>query len=74
MFAIKISRSLNTWQSLSERYLEFNYYYEQQPLEYAVEDFYISSFPINYNMSWWRLNNSANSSRLNDFSLSSMVT
>ena len=69
MFVLKNRYLLQSWRDLSARYKDLNYYYEQQPLEFIAEDFYVSCFPITYNMGWWRLNSQASIQRLSSFAL-----
>lgn len=53
-FVIKNIELAHRWAYLSKSALNYNLYYEQQPLQFASYDFFIVSIPSNYNISKWR--------------------
>lgn len=57
MICVKSLNFLNQWFQLSLKYKENNWYYEQQPIEFAAQGFEVSQFPIYCNIGWWRMNN-----------------
>ena len=50
-------------------YKKYNFYFEQQPLEFVQRNFVSVNFPINYNIGWWRFNTPQTQSRLNSLRL-----
>ena len=64
MFHIKNLDFLNSWRQLSLDYKKYNFYFEQQPLEYVQRNFVSLNLPINYNIGWWRFNTSQTVRRL----------
>lgn len=69
MFHIRSKDFLNSWKALSKDYKKYNFYFEQQPLEFVQRNFVSVNFPINYNIGWWRFNTSQTRSRLNSLHL-----
>jgi len=63
MICVKSLLFLNRWMQLSLNYKVNNWYYEQQPIEFAAREFLTSEFPINCNIGWWRMNNQNTHSR-----------
>ena len=57
MICVKSVDFLNKWLQLSLKYSENNWYYEQQPIEYAAQEYLTTQFPIYCNIGWWRMNN-----------------
>lgn len=64
MFHLKNINFLNTWKQLSLDYKKYNFYFEQQPLEYVQRNFVSLNLPINYNIGWWRFNTPQTMKRL----------
>jgi hypothetical protein len=64
MFVARSMEFLNAWQGLSRRYKELNMYFEQQPLEFIQRNFVTLNMPINYDIGWWRFNESSTKARL----------
>ena len=65
MFHVKNLNFLEQWINLSKNYKQYNFYFEQQPLEYVQRNFVSLNLPINYNIGWWRFNSEQTKSRLN---------
>lgn len=64
MFHVKNINFINEWENLSKNYKKYNFYYEQQPLEYVQRNFVTLNLPINYNIGWWRFNRPSTQNRL----------
>ena len=64
MFHVKKEEFINEWENLSKNYKKYNFYYEQQPLEYVQRNFITLNLPINYNIGWWRFNRENTKNRL----------
>ena len=69
MFHVKNLKFIESWRTLSENYKKYNFYFEQQPLEYVQRNFLSLNLPINYNLGWWRFNRPQTQQRLNQLSL-----
>tara|TARA_R100000008_G_C3585123_1_gene171638 strand:- start:110 stop:928 length:819 start_codon:yes stop_codon:yes gene_type:complete len=69
MFHIRSKEFLSSWISLSRDYKKYNFYFEQQPLEFVQRNFVSLNFPINYNIGWWRFNTTHTRERLNNLQL-----
>jgi hypothetical protein len=69
MFHIRSKEFLNNWKELSKNYKKYNFYFEQQPLEFVQRNFISLNFPINYNIGWWRFNTPQTQSRLDSLYL-----
>jgi len=65
MFHVKNNKFISEWKSLSKQYKEYNFYFEQQPLEFVQRNFVSLNLPINYNIGWWRFNRPSTQNRLN---------
>jgi|7_EtaG_2_1085326.scaffolds.fasta_scaffold00116_10 hypothetical protein len=64
MFLLRNTEMIDQWRFLSENHKQLNMYYEQKPLEYVQRNYITANFPINYNIGWWRFNESHTRSRL----------
>ena len=64
MFHVKNKSFVQDWINLSNKYKEYNLYFEQQPLEYIQSNYNSLNLPINYNIGWWRFNNQSTHARL----------
>ena len=64
MFHLRSLDFLDTWIALSNDYKKYNFYFEQQPLEYVQRNFISLNLPINYNIGWWRFNTPTTEQRL----------
>jgi hypothetical protein len=69
MFVIRNMNFLNEWKSLSKDYKKYNFYFEQQPLEFIQRNFTCINLPINYNIGWWRFNSQETVRRLEKFNV-----
>ncbi len=69
MFHVKNLKFIESWRTLSENYKKYNFYFEQQPLEYVQRNFLSLNLPINYNLGWWRFNRPQTQQRLNQLNL-----
>lgn len=56
---------LRLHEAMSWRHREFGMYYEQQPLQFSSYNFLTVNLPINYNIGWWRFNESHTHARMN---------
>lgn len=69
MFHLKNKQFLDEWKNLSKNYKKFNFYFEQQPLEYVQRNFISLNLPINYNIGWWRFNSEQTKQRIQQLHL-----
>ena len=69
MFCIRNKDFLKEWKKMCLSYKETGLYYDQQPLEYIQRNFICINLPINYNIGWWRFNNSKTNKRLDSLKL-----
>ena len=65
MFLLRNVEMVDRWRALSENHKQLNMYYEQKPLEYVQRNYITANFPINYNIGWWRFNETYTRDRLN---------
>lgn len=42
------------YKEICGKSIEYDLYYDQQPLQFACYDYIIAGLPINYNIGWWR--------------------
>jgi hypothetical protein len=64
MWHVKNLNFINNWIELSKNYKKYNFYFEQQPLEYVQRNYISLNLPINYNIGWWRFNTPQTKQRL----------
>lgn len=64
MFYVRNQDALKVWKHMSANHEQLGMYYEQGPLTYLSRMYWCGQFPINYNISWWRMNEPSTKSRL----------
>lgn len=69
MFYVRNKEALNLWRHMSENHEKLGMYYEQSPLTFLSRMYWVGLFPINYNISWWRMNEPSTKSRLDALKL-----
>ncbi len=55
-FSVRNVELLEKHAQMSRRHKELGLFYEQQPLQFASYPYLTVTFPINYNIGWWRFN------------------
>lgn len=63
-FSMRNKNYLTLHESMSWKHKDFGMYYEQQPLQFTSYPFLTVNLPINYNIGWWRFNETYTKSRL----------
>lgn len=63
-FAMRNTDYLSLHEAMSWRHKELGMYYEQQPLQFSSYNFLTVNLPINYNIGWWRFNETQTRKRL----------
>lgn len=63
-FSMRNLQYLESHAQMSWRHKEFGMYYEQQPLQFCSYPFLTVNLPINYNIGWWRFNESHTHARM----------
>ncbi len=68
-FIIRSQKLLDDWEKMSMQYKKLGMYYEQQPLEYASKTYITINLPMQYDIGWWRMNETNTKFRINKLAL-----
>jgi hypothetical protein len=63
-FVMRNRRYFDLHREMSLRHKELGMFYEQQPLQFSSYEFFTLNAPINYNIGWWRFNETYTEVRL----------